>query len=88
MKKAWERLDSELVHRSFLACGILPSSTWEQAVHGRLKEKIFPDEPVQLSSSDSDESLDEGGFFSDSDDNGKHNINLIKWRQFPKPKLM
>ena len=66
-------MDDETVFRSFTASGLIPSDPWKGACHSRLKEKIFPDEPVLMATSDSEEELilEEGDalvFESDSAD--------------------
>ena len=33
---------------SFTASGLVPMSNWETSIHSRLKDLIFPDEPVIL----------------------------------------
>lgn len=60
--QAFTRLTEEMIQRSFTACGIMPTATWSDDVHSRLKERICPDEPFELyeSSSDDEESLEDG----------------------------
>ena len=85
---AWASVSEEVVHRSFSASGLIASDNWQEGVHSRLREKILPDEPVVMSSDESDSEellLEEGteGLFFDSDSGEKsdfltHIIDLKK----------
>lgn len=80
--EAWKTIPEQMVCKSFISSGILPVADWSASIHSRLKELIFPDEPVvlELDASDEDECLDEGTALLTDVDSGTLFIIMIVLR--------